>query len=107
MADEKEIQIVKRESEVSALAVPLVNPEEAAMAMATYQRLCNSILIPWDKRRFDADVLTQDSDFQRIRVKDRSGRSYEGLPEEERFQEARTLLWGQHRTRLQREGGQA
>jgi hypothetical protein len=77
LADEKEIQIVKTESEVSALAVPLVNPEEAAMAMATYQKLCNSILIPWDKRKIDGEVLVQDSDFQRIRVKDKSGKSCE------------------------------
>jgi hypothetical protein len=65
-------------SDSTALAIPLVSPEEAGLAMATYQKLCNSILIPWDKRTFDKDdVLTQDSDFQRIRVKDRGGKSYE------------------------------
>ena len=73
MAEEKNIE----KSDVPALAVPLVNPEDAEMAMATYQKLCNSILIPWDKRKFDGDVLTQDSDFQRIKVKDRAGKSYE------------------------------
>ena len=73
MAEEKNIE----KTEAPALAIPLVNPEDAEMAMVTYQKLCNSILIPWDKKKFDGDVLTQDSDFQRIKVKDRQGKSYE------------------------------
>ena len=64
-------------SDSTALAIPLVSPEEAGLAMATYQKLCNSILIPWDKRQFNNDVLVQESDFQRIRVKEKSGKSYE------------------------------
>ena len=57
--------------------LPILNPEQAALAYKAYNQLCQSILIPYDERIVDENgVVRQESDYVRIKQskKDDSGK---------------------------------
>ena len=58
--------LANREENTSITLMPVLDPEQAAAAYNAYLKLCESILIPYDKRIVKNGVVIQESDYQRI-----------------------------------------
>ncbi|MBA7493290.1 hypothetical protein ES702_03848 [subsurface metagenome] len=71
MTEEKQVAVPGDEVSLSKPLAPIVDPEAAKRAMEAYQKLCAAILIPWEERKVAKGVIKQESDYQRIKVKDR------------------------------------
>jgi len=62
-------ELANREENPGITLMPVLDPEQAAAAYNAYLKLCQSILIPYDKRIVKDGVVIQESDYQRIAQK--------------------------------------
>jgi len=72
----KENEIVESPPSGRMNLMPVVSPEDAKMAYNAYLQLCQSILIPYDKRIVKDGVVVQESDYSRIAQKKKVGNKW-------------------------------
>ncbi|GAG54086.1 unnamed protein product, partial [marine sediment metagenome] len=69
----KKTEIVEHPSGAKFSLMPLVSAEDAKKAYNAYLQLCQSILIPYDRRIVKDGVVVQESDYSRIAQKKKVG----------------------------------